>query len=306
LRKLKLVSVVLLVCLCKLTTAAPVCAQWADQRLAMFDGLMDREHQLAKLPHAATADRGAWGNIAALASRWPSARPAFARMALQAEPMENWEFDPAAVRASATGGSISSLNLANTRLSGFTQNETATAWCGGNVVVGFNDTGSEVNTFEGSGGVSAIGASTSGNKGSSYAYDGPPAPSNDVNQMIVGDPSLVCTGQSNFYYAATWWDGENVLTGVALAASTNGGKSYAQPVVAISKDGSRMKSSRIRSRSIRRIRAKCILPMLMTTTQARRAGSFLSRTQMLDIQSRGTQLSSCRHRTAGRSGMRQW
>jgi hypothetical protein len=237
LRKLKLVSVVLLVCLCKLTTAAPVCAQWADQRLAMFDGLMDREHQLAKLPHAATADRGAWGNIAVLASRWPSARPAFARMALQAEPMENWEFDPAAVRASATGGSISSLNLANTRLSGFTQNETATAWCGGNVVVGFNDTGSEVNTFEGSGGVSAIGASTSGNKGSSYAYDGPPAPPNDVNQMIVGDPSLVCTSQSNFYYAATWWDGENVLTGVALAASTNGGKSYAQPVVAISKDG---------------------------------------------------------------------
>jgi len=235
--KLKVVSLAVLVCLYKLTLAAPAWAQWADQRMAMFDTLMDREHQLAKLPHAAVDDRGAWGNIAALASRWPSVRPAFARMALETEPMEDWEFDPLAVRASATGGSISSVNLADTRFSGFTQNETSTAWCGGNVVVGFNDTGSEVDTFEGSGGVSAIGASTSANKGSSYSYNGPPSPPADVYQMIVGDPSLVCTNQSDFYYAATWWDGENVLTGIALATSTNGGKSYAQPVVAISKDG---------------------------------------------------------------------
>jgi hypothetical protein len=103
-RKLKLVGLAVFVCLSKLTSAPPVWAQLADQRLAMFDALMDREHQLAKLPHAPTADRGAWGNIAALASRWKSVRPAFARMALQAEPLEDWQFDPAAVRASATGG----------------------------------------------------------------------------------------------------------------------------------------------------------------------------------------------------------
>ncbi|HUN58272.1 MAG TPA: sialidase family protein [Candidatus Binataceae bacterium] len=236
-RKLKLVSLAVSVCLANLIGAATVRAQWADQRLAMFDKLMEREHQLAKLPHAAAAERGAWGNVAALAARWPLARPDFARMALQGEPIEDWEFDPAAVRAAAAGGPISTENLANTRLSGFTQNETASAWCGGHVVVTFNDTGAEVNTFEGSDGVSAIGASTSANKGSSYAYDGPPSPPTNVDQMIVGDPSVVCTNQSDFYYSATWWDGENVLTGVAMAASTNGGSSYGQPVVAISKDG---------------------------------------------------------------------
>jgi len=234
--KPKVVSAAILLGLCNLIGAAPVWAQWADQRLAMFDSLMNREQYLAKLPHAAAADRGAWGNVAALAVHWPSVRPAFARMALQGEPIEDWQFDPAALKAAA-GGSISSVNLASTRLSGFTQNETATAWCGSNVEVTFNDTGSEVNTFEGSGGVSAIGSSASANKGNSYSYDGPPAPPSDVYQMIIGDPSVVCTSNNDFFYSATWWDGENVLTGIAVAGSSNGGNSYAEPVVAVSEDG---------------------------------------------------------------------
>src|ERR1700730_14891549 len=35
------------------------------------------------------------------------------------------------------------------RITGFTQSETSTAWCGSNVVVGFNDSGSFVETFNG-------------------------------------------------------------------------------------------------------------------------------------------------------------
>src|ERR1700730_17786910 len=35
------------------------------------------------------------------------------------------------------------------RITGFTQSETSTAWCGSNVVVGFNDSGSVVETFNG-------------------------------------------------------------------------------------------------------------------------------------------------------------
>jgi hypothetical protein len=237
LSKLKLLGLAVVVGLFNSVVVRPASAQWADQRLALFDSLMDREQQLSRLPHAGVAERGASGNLAALASRWPAARPAFARMALQGEPVEDWQFDPSALQAAATGGSISSANLANSRLSGFTQNETATAWCGGNVAVTFNDTGSEVNTFESSGGVSAIGSSASANKGSSYSYNGSPAPPTDAYQMIIGDPSMVCTTQSNFFYSATWWDAQNVFTGVALAASTNGGKSYAQPVVAVSKNG---------------------------------------------------------------------
>ena len=150
--------------------------------------------------------------------------------------MEDWVFDAKAV-AAAAGGNISSASLGNSRLSGFTQNETSTAWCGSNVVAAFSDTGSEINTFESSGGVSAVGFSASATKGTSYSYNGPPAPPADPYQMILGDPSIACAGQSTFYYAATWWDGETVLSGIALAASSNGGKSYSEPVVAVSKNG---------------------------------------------------------------------
>jgi hypothetical protein len=217
--------------------AGPGYAQWADQRLDLFDTLQAREEALAKLPHNPLARRGTAGNVAALAARWPSMRPAFARLALEREPAEDWQFDPSAVAAAAAGGSISSVNLADTRLSGFTQNETAAAWCGSSVVVTYNDTGAEVDTFQSSSGVSAIGDSASANKGASYSYNGPPLPPSDPAQEILGDPSLACTSQTAFDYSAIWWDSANVLTGVAFATSTNGGKSFSEPVAAISKDG---------------------------------------------------------------------
>jgi len=237
LSKSKLVSLFLGLCLVNLIVAGAVSAQWADERLALFDSLVARSRALdASQPVPAAMPRGAWGNIGALAARWPTLRPVFARMALGGEPMEDWIFDAKAVAASA-GGNISSASLGNSRLSGFTQNETSTAWCGASVVVVFSDTGSEVNSFESSGGGSALGYSASANKGSSYSYSGAPSPPTDAYQMMLGEPSIVCANQNTFYYAGTWWDAETVLSGVALALSSNGGKSYGQPVIAIGKDG---------------------------------------------------------------------
>jgi hypothetical protein len=235
--KQRLCGLLEIVAILLIISAKPANAQWADQRLSLFDSLRAREQALADLPHNPLAEHGAAGNLAAFAARWPALRPAFARLALEHEPVEDWEFDPSAVAAAASGGSISSVNLSDTRLSGFTQNETATAWCGGNVVVTYNDTGAEVDTFEGSGGVSAIGFSASANKGTSYSYNGPPSPPSDPDQEILGDPSMTCTSASGFYYSAIWWDAQNVLTGVAFATSTSGGHNYTEPVVAISKDG---------------------------------------------------------------------
>ncbi|MGA2409253.1 MAG: hypothetical protein ABSG46_02550, partial [Candidatus Binataceae bacterium] len=93
-----------------------------------------------------------------------------------------------------------------------------------------------MNTFESSGGVSAVGFSASASKGSNYSYNGPPSPPSDPYQMVLGDPSIACAGP-DFFYAATWWDGGSVLSGVALASSTNGGESFSQPVVAVAKNG---------------------------------------------------------------------
>src|SRR5262245_7313501 len=61
------------------------------------------------------------------------------------------------------------------RLGGFTQNETSTAWCNPNVVVGFNDSGS----FLASGVTSFNGLSRSTNNGGSFT---------DLGFLPSGDP----------------------------------------------------------------------------------------------------------------------
>src|SRR5438552_55924 len=67
----------------------------------------------------------------------------------------------AAMRATASAtGTLGPIGLAS-RITGFTQSETSTAWCGANAVIGFNDTGSFLETEAaavlGTGGVSILG-----------------------------------------------------------------------------------------------------------------------------------------------------
>jgi hypothetical protein len=132
---------------------------------------------------------------------------------------------------------ISKVTLGASRYSGFTQSETAAAWCGASVAVGFNDTGSEIRTILGSAGVSALGYSVSSNHGGLYSYVGAPMVPNNSNQTTMGEPSLACADSANFYYASVWSDNAQVRSGIAVAKSVNGGPSFAAPAVAISKDG---------------------------------------------------------------------
>jgi hypothetical protein len=132
---------------------------------------------------------------------------------------------------------ISKVTLGATRYSGFTQSETAAAWCGKSVAVGFNDTGSEIRTMLGTAGVSALGYSLSANRGGLYSYVGAPMVPSDPNQTTMGEPSLACADSADFYYASVWSDNAEVLSGVAVAKSVDGGASFAEPAVAISKNG---------------------------------------------------------------------
>ncbi len=63
-------------------------------------------------------------------------------------------------------------DLRQSRYSGFTQSETATAWCGSNVVMGFNDSGAEVTTMASGRGVSMDGYAQSSNRGATFTYMG--------------------------------------------------------------------------------------------------------------------------------------
>src|SRR5713226_7051731 len=97
------------------------------------------------------------------------------------------------------------------RLTGFTQNETSTAWCGNNVVVGFNDSGSLPESIAASGGgiigLSFNGLARSADQGRTFQDLGFLNPGSDPSNFLLGDPVLACTDASTFYYASILQNG---------------------------------------------------------------------------------------------------
>lgn len=143
--------------------------------------------------------------------------------------------------------SDSSLDYLFSRNSGITQSETSTAWCGDNVVVGFNDSGADVRTFiEQVGGSSFSGVAVSHNGGRSFVGLPFLNPGSDPGTFLGGDPVVVCSDPSHFLYAsllshATFDNNGNLLavqTGIAVNRSSRGGLLWDPPVTAVVKDGS--------------------------------------------------------------------
>jgi hypothetical protein len=122
---------------------------------------------------------------------------------------------------------------------GLTQSETSSAMCGNQVVVGFNDSGSELQTFfSGPGGLSFSGAAVSSDRGMSFKDIGFMNPGSDFSNFIIGDPVLTCTNPSTFYYTQlfSFGDFSSPFTAVAISKSTDGGNTWADPVAAVSKN----------------------------------------------------------------------
>jgi hypothetical protein len=149
-----------------------------------------------------------------------------------------------AVAASTSGVSTvsdSSTDLDLSGFAGFTQSETSTAWCGNSVVVGFNDSGSFLQTLVfGTGGLSFSGAAFSTNRGATFKDVGAMPPGANLNNFLEGDPQVGCTSPSNFYYAqlfATSDSAGNPISSLALSTSNDGGATWSDPVAALNKDG---------------------------------------------------------------------
>lgn len=128
--------------------------------------------------------------------------------------------------------------------SGFTQSETSTAWCGNNVVVTYNDSGSywESGFATSFVNLSFNGFSTSGNQGRIYVDQGylPSATANPFN-FLEGDPVVACTSMSTFFYSSLFFTVASFspytpLTAISVSKSTNGGNTFGAPVIAASKD----------------------------------------------------------------------
>src|ERR1700730_12181723 len=168
-------------------------------------------------------------NLFSLADRWPTVRERLINGSeAPAAPME-----PAQSRApgAALMLPIRATNVRNSRYSGFTQSETSTAWCGNNLVTGFNDTGAEVTTMASGRGLSNDGYAFSSNRGATFTYIGSPSTPSDPNTFMSGDPVVTCANAATFYYVSSFLDGTKQISGVSLSISTDGGKTFALPAV---------------------------------------------------------------------------
>src|SRR5215470_2238208 len=86
-------------------------------------------------------------------------------------------------------------------LGGFSQYETSTAWCGNNVVVGFADSGSIIESLLfGPGGLSTTASAFSTDGGESYVDSGFVNPGSNSANQLQGNGVVNCSGKNTFYY----------------------------------------------------------------------------------------------------------
>ena len=140
------------------------------------------------------------------------------------------------------------------RLAGNTESEESVAWCGGNALVGFNDSGSFVKTMttpvSPSFSFSFNGWSRSTDAGASFVDKGilvadPPGfplPGDVLFRDLLGDPVLGCSSSSVFYYSSLAMDTRRSplasLSGISVSKSIDGGNTFQGAIMAVSKPAS--------------------------------------------------------------------
>jgi hypothetical protein len=222
--------------------AAPLAtAQLSVEQVAATNKLLQQiKTGISKLPPSHQQMLDGYANIGHLADVWQTygmrlTDPTFIAHARQAQ------------RAAATpGGSIvqvsdPSTDVAYSAFGGFTQSETSTARCGNTVVVGYNDSGSVFETpyfYTGTGGQSFSGASYSTDGGMSFTDIGPINPGSNTGNFLGGDPGLNCANSNTFYYSQIFdYDDAsgNPWAAVSINVSTDGGKTWGDPIATVSK-----------------------------------------------------------------------
>jgi hypothetical protein len=144
--------------------------------------------------------------------------------------------EPEAGGAQAAAPAVASANLPNVRVNNpaldthqvdqTTQSETTVAVAGSHVAVGYND--SQQGGLFLTAGASLTGYSYSTNGGASFT-DGGALP-NAREFVNIGDPWMASDRTGAMYYSTLAIDAFNINLDVAVAKSTNGGKTWSRPV----------------------------------------------------------------------------
>lgn len=128
-------------------------------------------------------------------------------------------------------------DFALSRLAGFTQNGSSNAWCGQNIVVGYNDSFAYLYSSALGVGASFSGVAVSHDGGASF--QGAPflEAGSNPSKFLAGEPVIACSGNS-FYYASLFQfqnSAGQFISAVAVNRSTNGGDTWSLPVPAVKK-----------------------------------------------------------------------
>ncbi len=129
--------------------------------------------------------------------------------------------------------SKSTFDYQYSRIGGFTQNDSVTAWCGSNIVTAYTDTAAYDYTLlnTSSGALTAL--SYSADAGKTFTNVPYLNPGSAPFSFIGGPHTLTCTDAKTFYYAG--WFEKGVLNpggwydpsyGVGIAKSTDGGRTW--------------------------------------------------------------------------------
>src|SRR5579859_4831090 len=148
--------------------------------------------------------------------------------------------------SSIVGGLIAVSNPAlDPAAQGYTQNTTSSAWCGKTLVVGYQDSGAFLRTDPTQAfgvPISLNGVSFSANAGKSFTDLGFLTPGTFSANALIGDPAVTCSSEQHFQYASilntTTPDGMFPLIGPSISLSTDGGRKWSAPQLAVTLDGS--------------------------------------------------------------------
>src|SRR5262245_4684635 len=132
------------------------------------------------------------------------------------------------------------------RLAGNTQSEERVAWCGGNALVGFNDSGTFVAAILGRVGSPSFSFSfnawsRSKDAGGSFENKGfliaDPLPSGSIFLDLMGDPVLGCSSSTTFYYASLATDTRTTppftFSAISVSKSVDGGDTFGGARIAV-------------------------------------------------------------------------
>lgn len=230
-------ALLLLVTASLLLTPGVVSAQTLQQRVDAISAHMKQLQDFsAKLPVDARAKLSAGAqHLLRTAAHFDELQQTLSRSgATLNTPLNGQPFHPQPGTLSSRQVSDPGTDLSFSRMAGFTQSETSTAWCGDNVVVAYNDSGSFLETFPIPGiGLSFNGYSLSTDGGRSFTDQGFLNPGPSLFNFLGGDPVAICTDENTFYQSSIF---QAFTTGVSVSKSTDGGKTFGDPVQVVGKD----------------------------------------------------------------------